>query len=124
MNVPTLSPGNRGYDVVTMMTTCRKSSGPAARSEAPGRDQGLDQNRLRHLRLPLAPFDEDDWHFADAGAGAAGLEEHFDQKGVPIGDDALERKTRECLTAPASESARAVLGRELRHRLDVAVGEG
>ena len=43
MKVPTLSPGNRGYDVVTITTTSAMSAGRAAEHQPPRDDQRLER---------------------------------------------------------------------------------
>src|SRR5687767_8387457 len=103
MNVPTLSPGKRGYEVVTItirnsdsFTGCACSASSrrrvsrmpasfpgsdaaAAQQEPPRRDERLDQHGRRHLRLPLTALDEDDRHLPDPAAVARRLEEHLDE---------------------------------------------
>src|SRR5215211_122401 len=122
MNVPTLSPRNRGYDVVTMTTVCGIASAPrGAELEAPGHDDRLDQHAGGELRLPLPPLDEDDRHFADAAAVACGVEEHLHQKGVAVRDHGVEGEAGERFAPPAPEAARAVRRGQPRDRADVAV---
>ena len=125
MNVPTLSPGNRGYDVVTITTTWRMVTAPCAKTQPPRHDQRLDEHRARDLRLPLPPLDEDDRHFADPAA-------------APRAPRRASRPgTRSRPTPCASSGSRASasrrqqrkplvqsLGDRPRHRADVAVGEG
>src|SRR5688500_1508298 len=83
MNVPTESPGNRGYDVVTITTTWRMS-GTGAEHEAPRHDQRLDQHVGRQLRLAEPALDEDDGHFADAEAPLFRLVQHLDEERVAV----------------------------------------
>src|SRR5215217_8523598 len=98
MNVPTLSPGNRGYDVVTMTTVCGIASAPrGAELEAPRHDDRLEQHARGELRLPLPALDEDDRHLGDAAAVARGVEEHLDEKGVAVRDHGVEREPGERL---------------------------
>jgi hypothetical protein len=118
MKVPTLSPSNRGNDVVTITTTSTCAT-VWARD-----DQRLDQDRCRNLRLPELALDEDDRHLADAVAAPLGLVEHLDQEGVAVGDHAAERQPCERLAAPAPVAAGAIAWRELRDRADVLVREG
>src|SRR5260221_4643007 len=122
MKVPTESPGNRGYDVVTITTTWRMS-GPRAEHEAPGHDQRLDQHVRRQLRLPEPAFDEDDGHLGDAEPSLLGFVQHFDEERVAVGDHGGDRQARERLAAPAAIAAGAVAGGQVRDEPDVAVAE-
>src|SRR5512138_3000682 len=125
MNVPTLSPGNRGYDVVTITTTCGMAS--AARPsqlQPPRHEHRLENHVRRHFRLSLAAFDEDDRHLGDAAAVARGVEEHLHQERIAVRHHRVEWQPLERFPSPAAESARAVGRRKARDRTDVAVREG
>src|SRR6187551_3915664 len=121
MKVPTESPGNLGYDVVTITTT----SGMSARAEheAPRHDQRFDQHVARQLRLSLAALDEDDGDLADAQATAAGLVQHLDEERVAVRDHVGDRHPRQGFATPAAVPAGAVRGRERRDEADVAIAE-
>src|SRR5258708_33828611 len=123
MNVPTESPGNRGYDVVTITTTWRMS-GTGPEDEPPRHDQRLDQHVRRQLGLSEAALDEDDGHFTDAHAPLLRFVQHLDEKRVAVGDHRGDRQARESLAAPAAVAARAVAGGQVRDEPDVAVPEG
>src|SRR6188768_755204 len=122
MKVPTESPGNLGYDVVTITTT----SGMSARAEhePPRHDQRLQQHVGRQLRLPLAALDEDDGDLADAKAASAPLIEHLDEERVAIRDHVGDRHSLQGLAAPAAVAAGTVRRRERRDEADVAIAEG
>src|SRR5919198_1091286 len=123
MNVPTLSPGKRGNDVVNITTTWGISGVRAAEHEAPGHEQRLEQHARRQLRLTLPPLDEDDRHFAYPKAEPLRVVEHLDEKRVALRDHPGDRDPRERLAAPAAETARAVARREIRDEPDVAIAE-
>src|SRR6188508_3029434 len=121
MNVPTLSPGNRGYDVVTI-TTVKGTSAPLTTEDQPPRhEQRLEENAGRELRLAHPPLDEDDRHLADAESPFARVEQHLDEKRIAVGDHVGNRQTRQRFAPPAAVPARAVAGRQARHESDVAV---
>src|SRR5687767_8889764 len=94
MNVPTLSPGNRGYELVTITMTSAMdgvSDARAAESQPPRHDERFEQDRRRHFRLPLSALDEDDRHFADPQAAAMRLVQHLDEKRVAVGHHLVDR---------------------------------
>src|SRR5262245_20869161 len=102
MKVPTLSPGKRGYDVVSITTVCMGLvSAPDPEPQPPGHEERLQETRREDLRLSQTPFDEDDRHFADAAAGPRCLVEHLHEKGIAVRDHALELEPGQRFTAPA-----------------------
>src|SRR5262249_51008907 len=124
MKVPTESPGNRGYDVVTITTTWRMSGAARpAEHETPRHDQGFDQHAGGQLRLADPALDEDDGDFTHPEFPELRLVQHFGEEGVAVGHHAGDRELRERLAPPAAEAARAVARREARHEANVAVRE-
>src|ERR1051326_6337317 len=108
MKEPTLSPGNLGYDVVTITTTWRMLETLArAEDEPPRHEQRLDQDVRRELRRAEAALDEDDRRLGDAEPAALRLEQHFDEEGVAVRNHAGDRKLRQRLAAPAAGPAPA-----------------
>ena len=126
MNVPTVSPGNRGYDVATI-TTRWGVTGGSRRAIAGGARQGVSTDSSStppdSFDEPMPPLDEDDRHFADARAARVRFVDHLDEKRVAVGHDAVERQLRQRLAAPAAEAAGAVVGAQPGDGTDVAVGE-
>src|SRR5688572_2150085 len=127
MKLPTPSPGNRGYDEVTITTTSRmvsRAAQPAsAQDELPGCPQRFEQDRSRHLGVALLTLDKNNRHLANAPAQAGSLEQHFREKRVAAGERRGERQPGQQLAAPRAIGARAVTGTKARDEPDVAVGE-
>ena len=99
MNVPTLSPGNRGYELVTITTTWRVT-GPCGRASRQGVISDSMRTALETFDWPCRRSTKMIGHFADAAAAPAGFEQHLDQEGVAVRDHVAR-----AADAPATRAA-------------------
>ena len=128
-----VSPGNRGYEVVSITTTWRRVTTARLRRR---RTRPRFRSTRRHGMIidssstrpdifdaPCAALDEDDRHLADAPALPRDLEHGLHHERVAVRQEPLEVQPRQRVAPPAAVPARAVARGQPGDGADVAVRE-